>query len=62
MPQVQRWYKGYKYKGNPKELVEQISKKVQDYNLSQYVPILRLEKGAKARKPFYFFLLSRVKK
>lgn len=56
MPQVQRWYKGYKYKGNPKELVEQISKKVQDYNLSQYVPILRLEKGAKARKPFYFFL------
>jgi hypothetical protein len=56
MPQVQRWYKGYKYKGNPKELVEQISKKVRDYNLSQYVPILRLEKGAKARKPFYFFL------
>lgn len=56
MPQVQRWYKGYKYTGNPKELVEQISKKVQEYNLSPYVPILRLERGAKSRKPFYFFL------
>lgn len=56
MPQVKRWYKGYKFKGNPKELVEQISKKVQEYNLSPYVPILRLERGAKSRKPFYFFL------
>ncbi|MDL5053456.1 hypothetical protein QQ056_07860 [Oscillatoria laete-virens NRMC-F 0139] len=56
MAQVQRWYKGYKYKGNPKELIKQISKKIQEHNLSQYIPILRLEKGAKSRKVFYFFL------
>ncbi|GAA6621964.1 hypothetical protein [Scytonema sp. NUACC26] len=51
-----RWYKGYKYKGNPKELVEQISKKVQEHYVSQYIPLLRIEKGAKSRKEFYFFL------
>ncbi len=51
-----RLYKGYKYKGNPKKLVEQISKKVQEYNLSQYVPLLRLEKGAKPKQIFCFFI------
>lgn len=56
MPQVKRWYKGYEYKGNPKQLVEQISQKIREYNLSQYVPLLRLEKGASSRKRFCFFL------
>lgn len=56
MSKVQRWYKGFSYKGNPKQLVEQISKQIQQYNLSQFVPLLRLEKGAKPNKQFYFFL------
>ena len=55
MPRI-RWYKGFSYRGNPKQLVDQIYKQVQQYNLSQFVPILRLEKQAKPNKPFYFFL------
>lgn len=56
MPQVQRWYKGFSYRGNPKELVKQISEQVQRHNLGKVIPLLRLEKGAKSRKQFYFFL------
>ncbi|HEY9694171.1 MAG TPA: hypothetical protein V6D15_18360 [Oculatellaceae cyanobacterium] len=56
MQKVQRWYKGFYYKGNPKELVKQISKQVQDNNLGKFIPLLRVEKGAKPRKQFYFFL------
>lgn len=56
MTKVQRWYLGYSYRGKPQDLIEQISKIVQDKNLSNYLPLLRLEKGAKPRKPFYFFL------
>ncbi|OAD23932.1 hypothetical protein THIOM_000219, partial [Candidatus Thiomargarita nelsonii] len=56
MPKLQRWYKGFYYRGNPKQLVEQISKQVQQYNLSQVVPLLRMEKGVEPRKQFYFFL------
>jgi hypothetical protein len=56
MPKQQRWYKGFYYRGNPKQLVEQISKQVQQYNLSQVVPLLRMEKGVEPRKQFYFFL------
>ncbi len=56
MPQVQRWYKGFSYRGNPKELVKQISEQVQRNNLGKFIPLLRVEKGAKPRKQFYFFL------
>ncbi|HIE00197.1 MAG TPA: hypothetical protein EYP59_07905 [Thiotrichaceae bacterium] len=56
MEKLQRWYKGYSYRGSPKKLVEQISNQVQQHNLSQVVPLLRMEKGVKPRKPFYFFL------
>ncbi|MEH1768412.1 MAG: hypothetical protein V7L27_29600 [Nostoc sp.] len=56
MPQIQRWYKGFSYRGNPQELIEQISKQVQRHNLGNFVPLLRVEKGVKSRKPFYFFL------
>lgn len=56
MQKVQRWYKGFSYKGNPKELVKQISEQVQGNNLGQFIPLLRVEKGAKPRKQFYFFL------
>ncbi|WP_257235882.1 hypothetical protein [Nostoc sp. 'Peltigera malacea cyanobiont' DB3992] len=56
MPQIQRWYKGFSYRGNPQELIEQISKQVQRHNLGNLVPLLRVEKGVKSRKPFYFFL------
>lgn len=56
MAKVQRWYLGYSYRGKPQELIERVSKIVQDNNLSNYLPLLRLEKGAKPRKAFYFFL------
>ena len=56
MQKVQRWYKGFSYKGNPKELVRQISEQVQRNNLGKFIPLLRVEKGAKPRKQFYFFL------
>jgi hypothetical protein len=56
MATIQRWYIGFSYKGNPKELIEQVSQQIQKQNISQYVPLLRLEKGAKSRKNFYFFL------
>lgn len=55
MPRVQRWYKGFSYTGNSKQLVEQISEQVQRYNLSNFVPLVRVERGAK-RRTFYFFL------
>lgn len=53
---VQRWYKGFSYLGNPKELVTVVSQQVQSHNLSGFVPVLRIEKGAKPRKQFYFFI------
>lgn len=53
---VRRWYLGYKYRKNPQELIKQISQKVQEYNLSQHIPLLRLEKGVKPRSEFYFFI------
>lgn len=56
MAHPQRWYKGFSYRGNPKELVKQISDQVQFHNLGKFVPLLRVEKGAKSRKVFYFFL------
>ncbi len=55
MPEVQRWYTGFTYTGNSKKLVEQISEQVQRHNLSKFVPLMRVQKGAK-RGMFYFFL------
>ncbi|OQW92708.1 MAG: hypothetical protein BWK78_00850 [Thiotrichaceae bacterium IS1] len=52
----QLWFKGFSYKGHPQKLLEQISKQVQQHNLSQWVPSLRIERGATPRKLFYFFL------
>ncbi|NJO94222.1 MAG: hypothetical protein HC820_07475 [Hydrococcus sp. RM1_1_31] len=54
-PRVQRWYAGFSYRGNASQLVEKVSEKVNEYNLSKFVPLVRLEKGAK-HKTFYFFL------
>ncbi|MGB3188127.1 MAG: hypothetical protein WBB43_01705 [Limnoraphis sp.] len=51
-----RWYVGYKSKKNPQELIKEISRKVQENDLSVYIPLLRLEKGAKPRKEYYFFM------
>jgi hypothetical protein len=56
MSQLQRWYLGYSYLGKPQNMIETISKNIQEKNLSKYLPLLRLEKGAKPRKQFYFFL------
>lgn len=56
MSQLQRWYLGYSYLGKPKNMIETISKNIRENNLSKYLPLLRLEKGARPRKQFYFFL------
>ncbi|MEH2236916.1 hypothetical protein [Nostoc sp.] len=56
MPQVQRWYKGFSYRGNPQDLINKISEQVKRQNLSKLIPLLRVEKGAKSRKEFCFFL------
>ena len=56
MSQIQRWYQGFSYRGNPQELIKQISEQVQRHNLGNFVPLLRVEKGVKSRKQFYFFL------
>jgi hypothetical protein len=57
MPKLQRWYKGFSYRGSSQKLVEQIANQVQQHNLNQIVPGLRIEKKeANSRKKFYFFL------
>ncbi|KZL51180.1 hypothetical protein A2T98_03650 [Nodularia spumigena CENA596] len=56
MLKVQRWYTGFSYRGNPQEMIKQISEQVQRHNLSKSIPLLRVEKNPKPRKPFYFFL------
>jgi len=56
MANLQRWYSGYKTKKKPQELIETISRKVQEYELSSYIPLLRIEKGARPRKEYLFFL------
>ncbi|AFY83973.1 hypothetical protein [Oscillatoria acuminata] len=56
MAQVQRWYLGYSYRGKPQDMIEKISREVQEQNLSKFLPIVRLEKGAKPRQSFYFFV------
>jgi hypothetical protein len=53
---IKRWYKGFSYRGNPRELVEQISKQIQQFVLAEFLPLLRIEKGAKSNKVFYFFI------
>ncbi|MBD2693203.1 hypothetical protein [Anabaena catenula] len=54
MPKVQRWYTGFSYRGNPQEMIKQISEQVQRHNLSKSIPLLRVEKNP--GKNFYFFL------
>ncbi len=56
MQKLQRWYKGFYYSGSPKKLLEQISNQVQEQNLSQVIPLLRIEKVLKNRQQFCFFL------
>lgn len=53
---IQRWYRGFRYRGNPSELVERISGYIQRNGLARSLPVLRLEKGAKRNKAFYFFI------
>lgn len=53
---IRRWYKGFCYKGDPSKLVEQISRHIQQQGLEKFLPLLRLEKGAKSNKVFYFFI------
>lgn len=56
MAEVHRWYQGYRYNKKPKELIEKISIIVQDQEISSLVPLLRIEKGARGGKLYYFFL------
>lgn len=53
---IQRWYRGFRYKGNPGELVKKVSEYIQGLGLAKSLPLLRLEKGAKRNKTFYFFI------
>ncbi|MBD2413812.1 hypothetical protein FACHB389_19905 [Nostoc calcicola FACHB-389] len=55
MPQIQRWYKGFSYTGKPQQLVDEVSRLVQQHYLSNFVPLLRVQKGAKKGR-FYFFI------
>lgn len=56
MPKFQRWYTGFSYRGNPQEMIKQISEQVQRHNFSKSIPLLRVEKNPNPRKEFYFFL------
>ncbi|MGB7521410.1 MAG: hypothetical protein WA896_17415 [Spirulinaceae cyanobacterium] len=56
MAEIERWYQGYKCKKNPKELVDKISQTVQENDLSDCIKLLRIDKGARARKEYCFFL------
>lgn len=38
MPQVKRWYTGFSYRGNPQDLINQISEQVHRQNLSKIIP------------------------
>ena len=49
-----RWYRGFRTVANPKTFVQTVSECIQRNNLSEYVPVLRLEK--RARGEFYFFV------
>lgn len=54
-----RWYMGFKQRTggrgyNPSRLVEVITNQVHRHNLSQYIPLLRIEKNP--RGEYYFFL------
>jgi hypothetical protein len=42
MAQVQRWYLGYSYRGKPQDMIEKISREVQEQNLSKFLPIQEL--------------------
>jgi hypothetical protein len=53
---MERWYAGYRCRKNPEEVIRYISRKVKDYNLGYYVPLLRIEKREKARQEYYFFI------
>jgi hypothetical protein len=55
MSKKTRWYSGFSYKGKPQTLVTLISQKVNDYDLSKYIPLIRIEKKAK-KGQFYFFV------
>lgn len=56
MQKNQRWYNGFTYKGDPRQLIELISKKVIDHDLSSFIPLVRIEKKAKINKSYYFFM------
>lgn len=49
-----RWYQGYRCNAKPDILVKKISYVISKYQLTKYIPLLRIEK--KARSQFYLFL------
>ncbi|WP_206817621.1 hypothetical protein [Chroococcus sp. FPU101] len=52
----QRWYKGFSHKGDPNKLIELISKKVNEHDLSNFIPLVRIEKKVKKYGNYYFFI------
>lgn len=51
-----RWYRGHLYKGDPENLIKEVSQLIQNHDLSESIPLLRLQKGAKKGDYFYFFI------
>lgn len=57
MHKNQRWYKGFTHKGHPKQLIELVSKKVIEHDLSNFIPLIRVEKKQKELDSITFLLL-----
>ena len=51
---IERWYAGFSCRGKPHEVLALITRKVQEFNLSHLVPLVRVEKKAKGQ--FYVFV------
>ncbi|MBD2394178.1 hypothetical protein H6G11_07885 [Cyanobacterium aponinum FACHB-4101] len=58
----ERIYLGFCYQGKPSEVIEIISQKVNEYDLTKLIPLLRVEKkdktkmGKRKKPEFYFFV------
>ncbi|MDB9496079.1 hypothetical protein PN441_10050 [Spirulina major CS-329] len=51
---IERWYAGFRCGGNPQKVLELITRKVHEFDLSGLVPLIRLEKRAKGQ--FFLFV------
>ncbi|NEQ67201.1 MAG: hypothetical protein F6K21_17175 [Symploca sp. SIO2D2] len=54
----QRWYAGFHCWGNSQDILNLIAQKVQEFNLSNLIPLIRIEKkdNKQRKKAFYLFV------